>query len=625
MSPTIEETPSMENVDGYPVILPTSSMMLVAALPILALILLAGCGDSPSAGCTSDEACKGARICVSGTCVDGEDPNNEPGPVDAGEPEAGELDAGEPDAGEPEGPADADAPTPDAVEGDDALDDAEVVGDAEEVDGGADAPEGEPEAVGDPEIEVSPSAIDFGSVGLRVSAFEVISVVNGGDGPLNVASVGLSFEAGRSFQIIPDRAVPFVLAPGQAAEVRVRFEPLELRGGRPTPQANAVVIRSDDPARPEVRIALEGVATPDPARCLTFSERLVDFGFVPPGEVAARQVVLQNCGREAIEVVSIELEGQTPALSVVSGRALPFSLAPGGEVGLALNFAPGEVVVVRGGLAARGEGVEAEVVLLGSPVCPVAGVDGRVGEGEPVVERLEAVVGDRVLLSAAPSVDPGRGALTYRWTLEAPEGSVDLRPSPASLDGQSLAVSPDVAGVYRVRLTVRSTVTGLESCEAAEILLDVSPRVSRAVVRLTWDNGADLDLHVVRGSGEVFEDFGDGRRAQEDDCYFFNPSPDWGQPGARFDDPRLLGDDTDGLGPEVTLLPILEADRRYRIGVNYARRLNTQTVEAIIAVEIESVVVQLFEATLEDQGTFWVPLVIEGDGTLTEVGEFIEP
>ncbi|MGM0576847.1 MAG: YfaP family protein [Myxococcota bacterium] len=70
-----------------------------------------------------------------------------------------------------------------------------------------------------------------------------------------------------------------------------------------------------------------------------------------------------------------------------------------------------------------------------------------------------------------------------------------------------------------------------------------SPDNVALTIRLSWDsNLCDVDSHLIAPEGEVFD--------CQTDCYFSNPSPDWGVEGEWQDDPFLDVDDVDGYGPE---------------------------------------------------------------------------
>ena len=74
--------------------------------------------------------------------------------------------------------------------------------------------------------------------------------------------------------------------------------------------------------------------------------------------------------------------------------------------------------------------------------------------------------------------------------------------------------------------------------------------------------GADLDLHLLGPRAAA-----DGWFALPNDCFWFNPRPQWGSSTSTTDDPILDRDDTDGWGPENLSLPAPEPGP-YRIGVH---------------------------------------------------------
>ncbi|MFO0749769.1 MAG: choice-of-anchor D domain-containing protein [Myxococcota bacterium] len=62
-------------------------------------------------------------------------------------------------------------------------------------------------------------------------------------------------------------------------------------------------------------------------------------------------------------------------------------------------------------------------------------------------------------------------------------------------------------------------------------------------IKIAWNtDDTDEDSHLIMPGGTFFDCFSD--------CYFGNPSPDWGTTGDWHDDPFLDVDDVDGYGPE---------------------------------------------------------------------------
>ena len=82
--------------------------------------------------------------------------------------------------------------------------------------------------------------------------------------------------------------------------------------------------------------------------------------------------------------------------------------------------------------------------------------------------------------------------------------------------------------------------------------------------------GSDVDLHFLHPRGADW--FRDGGIY---DCYFANPTPDWGLNMQMNDNPSLDIDDTNGAGPENINLDRLENTQMlgnpYRVGVHYYR------------------------------------------------------
>ena len=84
-------------------------------------------------------------------------------------------------------------------------------------------------------------------------------------------------------------------------------------------------------------------------------------------------------------------------------------------------------------------------------------------------------------------------------------------------------------------------------------------------------SGSDVDLHFLHPRGNDWFRAGGG----DYDCYFANPTPDWGLANRNEDNPSLDIDDTNGAGPENINLSNPENTQNigspYRVGVHYYR------------------------------------------------------
>ena len=169
--------------------------------------------------------------------------------------------------------------------------------------------------------------------------------------------------------------------------------------------------------------------------------------------------------------------------------------------------------------AAENPPIEDTAVELMAPVA-VAGSSMQTKRGQPVQ------------LSGIDSYDPDDGAaqLAYQWAItESPDGSLpelDSFVSPLPL------FSSDLLGTYVVELNVTDA-DGLVSQYPSATMIEVGP-YEDLFVELTWDAAVDLDLHLVSPGGSYY---GPG------DCYFGNPTPDWGVQGDASDNPELVFDD----------------------------------------------------------------------------------
>jgi hypothetical protein len=205
------------------------------------------------------------------------------------------------------------------------------------------------------------------------------------------------------------------------------------------------------------------------------------------------------------------------------------------------------------------------------------------------VAVIEVAEGDEVFpqtvlhLSGAKSYVQSGSITKWEWAVKQPVGSA------SQFEPSSTYVNPtfqaNVAGTYYFKLMVWSG-DGQPSCEAAVAQVVVTPDEG-IHIELVWDTpndsdqtdegqeaGADLDLHVKHPDalGPDIDKDGkpDGWFDQPYDCFWFNPTPNWGSldPDAG-DDPEMTRDDTDGAGPENVDLALPEDGLTYRVGVHY--------------------------------------------------------
>ncbi len=124
-----------------------------------------------------------------------------------------------------------------------------------------------------------------------------------------------------------------------------------------------------------------------------------------------------------------------------------------------------------------------------------------------------------------------------------------------------------------------------QKCEEGQCIQDIPTTTIH--IELTWYTpgdpdqtdtgpgaGTDLDLHLLHanatGCDVNGDDIVDGYFDPFYDTFTNNPNPNWGIPDPMINDnPLLLRDDSDGIGPEIITLDMPEAGFTYKVGVYY--------------------------------------------------------
>jgi hypothetical protein len=395
----------------------------------------------------------------------------------------------------------------------------------------------------EPNLAVTPEVLDFGDVTKDFSSTQDVELINTGLGPLTVADLTITGDNAEVFQVLNPPAEQ--VEKDETYTLHVAFTPAQY-----LPYTATLTIDSDDEESPaSVTLTGSGVEAPSPdIECSTES---LDFGTVAAGSSSMNYFTCSNVGDGPLEISGVTFGGggafEVPTdltnTTILPGQSqtIVVSYLPSTDAGdyeyMDIASDDPDEPTTRITFVGNGGGADFQY--------PVAVIDCP----------SAAAPRDLLTLDGSGSYDPSGNAISqYTWTiLDFPDGS----DASVQDDTQQFYVQTDIAGTYRVALKVTNAI-GIQSAPAI-CSVDAIPR-EELHVELTWNTaGADLDLHLLDGTGEFYKDPGD--------CNWCDKTPDWGVLGAG-DDPSLDIDDLYGYGPENINIDS-PADDLYHVKVHY--------------------------------------------------------
>ncbi|MCD6531332.1 hypothetical protein J7K99_02680 [bacterium] len=130
---------------------------------------------------------------------------------------------------------------------------------------------------------------------------------------------------------------------------------------------------------------------------------------------------------------------------------------------------------------------------------------------------------------------------------------------------------------------------------------------------LTWQiDNSDVDLHLVAPDGRVWTD---------EDCYYGNMNPNWGDSSYTLDDPMLDIDNTYGYGPETIVLPEPK-DGLYTFVIHYWGDHGGGDAPTTVVVTLNESTQRTFGPTVLSEGYYWI---VTGVRVSEGIAEFASP
>lgn len=413
-------------------------------------------------------------------------------------------------------------------------------------------------------LAFQPKSLDLGTVLPGQTHTGEVVVLNIGDGPLELYGVQLGGDPVFDVEV----GLPLTLEPAEEIVLTVSFatEDPGLKKGSLSFDSNAI---NDGVAS----VALLGVGA---APCLQVTPKVLDFGGAYVASHHEQALTLVSCGALPVTIEGIAMiqPADSPfVLDLAPGPGpLPWVLGASETVTIKVRFEPKKASPTDGEGNAVPESATVSIQLgIGQPLVSVVvtGFASALGCPMPVIDVEEGHYtspGTLLHLHGTQSFAPGGKPTIYSWAVDPPPGvaAVPLDPSP---DVESVTYPVEAFGPYLFQLKVFDEVEGevIPGCTTATWTVTVKDAIP-LIVELTWDTpgdadptdvgpgkGADLDLHMHDGQGSGQDYDGDGAPDAwfdlKHDLYWFDTSPDWGEPG-QDNDPMLVLEDPDGAGPE---------------------------------------------------------------------------
>lgn len=384
---------------------------------------------------------------------------------------------------------------------------------------------------------------DLGSLLVGSSTESLFSLVNSGNDDLTLLALQLR---GDGFllggEVDPGSTIP----PGQSLSIPIRFS-----AGRAGIATGLLEVRTDDSARPLLRVDLSATASVPRIPWMRVSPPVLSFETVALGTARAVRLQVANDGSAPLAVTGIS---RSDARLSVNPDA-PFEVLPGAARILEVTLTAGEVTgTLAAQLALESDDPAGTKLVL---------VEGRISkELFPVADAGEDLVTElgargtlkSIRLDASRSRDPSGRSLLYDWSLSSSTSPGATLASPSSPQAELLASH---SGVVAARVVVGVAGSTVTSEDTVTVTLSDStnrpPWASAGLDRVVRSSSRPVDLRV-----QLF-----GRDSADPDAPSRQrgPSGDAVRPGLDFH--WRVGTSPAGIGPAAFLdpgggVPVLE-------------------------------------------------------------------
>ncbi|HTP70383.1 MAG TPA: choice-of-anchor D domain-containing protein [Dongiaceae bacterium] len=263
---------------------------------------------------------------------------------------------------------------------------------------------------GGPQLSVSPTSVDFGSVSTGTKGTTNVVLSNTGTSNLTVSVLTLT---GAEFSI-SGITTPATIAAGQSANVAVTFSPTT--AGSAT---GSLSITSNDTANPTVSIPLSGTGSAAASGRLSASPASLAFGTQSVGSSANQQVVVTNTGNAAVKISSVTASGTGYS---VTGLVAQATLNPSASATLTATYAPAAAGNASGSITIVSDASNSSLTI------PLSGTGAQAGLSvSPSTFNFGSVVDGQTKSQSFTVTNTGTASLTV--------GQISVNGAPYSVSG----------------------------------------------------------------------------------------------------------------------------------------------------------------------------------------------
>ena len=179
-----------------------------------------------------------------------------------------------------------------------------------------------------PQISLSSTSIQFGTVGVGSTSNLNLTISNTGSADLAISLISIT---GTGFGV-NGIATPKTVTAGQSVSANVSFQPTGAGG-----VSGTLSITSNDPVNPTTTVTLAGTGSTTAPGQLQANPTSVSFGNVSTGGSSTKAIILSNTGSTSVPISVIAVTGTGFS---VNGITTPFTLNAAATVTLNAVFAP---------------------------------------------------------------------------------------------------------------------------------------------------------------------------------------------------------------------------------------------------------------------------------------------